>query len=230
MLPRVLEPEIMDSARDADEYDQMDHDVVNRTFVNDLLTFLVGADDPAGSKLDIGDILDVGTGTAQIPVELGLRPQVQCRIVAVDLAASMLDLAVYNLAAKGLESRVTLAQADAKQLHFDSGLFDIVISNSLIHHLPEPKLALQEMLRVVRPQGAVFIRDLIRPVDQSELARLVARHAGNESEYSQRLLADSLQAALTLDEVRSIVAELGFQVPTVQATSDRHWTWATRLR
>jgi hypothetical protein len=37
MLPRVLEPEVMDSAEEAKDYDSMDHAQVNRAFVADLL-------------------------------------------------------------------------------------------------------------------------------------------------------------------------------------------------
>ncbi len=40
MLPRTLEPEVMESAEEAVDYDQMDHSTVNQLFVNDLLTVL----------------------------------------------------------------------------------------------------------------------------------------------------------------------------------------------
>jgi hypothetical protein len=39
------------------------------------------------------------------------------------------------------------------------------------------------------------------------------------------MFADSLHAALTLDEVRDLVASLSFSPDTVQQASDRHWTW-----
>ena len=38
MLPRVLEPEVMDSPEEARDYDAMDHAEVNRRFVADFLT------------------------------------------------------------------------------------------------------------------------------------------------------------------------------------------------
>jgi len=40
------------------------------------------------------------------------------------------------------------------------------------------------------------------------------------------MLADSLRASLTLEELREIIAGLGFSPESVQQTSDRHWTWA----
>ena len=42
------------------------------------------------------------------------------------------------------------------------------------------------------------------------------------------MFADSLHAALTLDEVRALVAALGFDPAGVRQTTDRHWTWAAR--
>ena len=58
MLNRVLEPEVMDDRDEAIAYDAMDHELVNRLFVDDLL----GAG-PIGI-----DCLDLGTGTALIPI------------------------------------------------------------------------------------------------------------------------------------------------------------------
>src|SRR2546425_991525 len=60
VLPRVLEPEVMDWAEEARDYDAMDHAAVNRAFVADFLAVWDGA----------GPVLDVGAGTAQIPLEL----------------------------------------------------------------------------------------------------------------------------------------------------------------
>jgi hypothetical protein len=42
------------------------------------------------------------------------------------------------------------------------------------------------------------------------------------------MFEDSLRAALSLDEIRQLVEQLGFAPDCVQATSDRHWTWAAR--
>jgi hypothetical protein len=42
------------------------------------------------------------------------------------------------------------------------------------------------------------------------------------------MFEDSLRAAFTLDEVRDLVSQLGYDANAVQATSDRHWTWSVR--
>lgn len=224
-LNRILEPEVMDSEREAQEYNDMDHSVVNQRFVEELFRFVrdqnaVGAD----GEIDLGDVLDLGTGTALIPIEL-CRQDHECRVMAVDLAVSMLELARYNVEAGGMIERITLAQVDAKKMGYDRGAFDVVISNSIIHHIPQPLSCLREMVRVVAEDGLLFIRDLMRPEDTETLEELVVAYTGKESEYSQKLFRDSLHAALSLDEIRELVASLGFEPDSVKATSDRHWTW-----
>lgn len=224
-LERILEPEVMDSVEEAQEYNAMDHAEVNRLFVAELLEFAGKNLETTEKEFRLGDVLDLGTGTALIPVEL-CKQHSGCRVMAVDMAVSMLDLAVYNVAAAGLEERIQIKQADAKQLGFQDQMFDAVISNSIIHHIPEPFECLQEMQRVTRVGGILFVRDLMRPQNRESLNQLVETYTGEETKYSQKLFADSLHAALSLDEIREMVEQLGFDSNSVNATSDRHWTWA----
>ncbi len=214
MLKRILEPEVMDCVEEAREYDEMDHGAVNRQFVEDLL---------AGGSVQ-GDVLDLGTGTALIPIELCERVE-ECRLMAVDLSTEMLDLARYRLEIAGMTHRVQLEHVDCKQTPFADAMFDLVISNSIVHHVPDPEVIFREADRVVKPGGRLFFRDLFRPDSEEQIRELVAAHVAGESATQQKLFADSLRAALTVDEVRQIVGSLGYSPGGVQATSDRHWTW-----
>ncbi|MEM9942503.1 MAG: class I SAM-dependent methyltransferase [Planctomycetota bacterium] len=223
MLERILEPEVMDSAKEAREYDDMDHSEVNQKFVSDLIAFARTRLRP-DQLLDLGDVLDLGTGTAQIPVEL-CRQHEECRIMAIDMSVSMLELAVYNIESAGFTERIMLSQVDAKNMEFEDQMFDTVISNSITHHLENPELVIQEISRVCSVEGTIFVRDLMRPDTADELDHLVKTYAGNESEYMQKLFRDSLHASLTLPEIQAMVNECGFPTDTVAATSDRHWTW-----
>jgi ubiquinone/menaquinone biosynthesis C-methylase UbiE len=104
------------------------------------------------------------------------------------------------------------------------------MSNSIIHHVPDPSVVLKEAIRVVEPGGLLFFRDLLRPETDEAVRQLVETYAGQENEHQQKMFEDSLRAALNLDEMRALVAELGFDPETVQATSDRHWTWSARRK
>src|ERR1041385_6542435 len=98
MIERQLEPEAMDTVEEAHEYDSMDHSTVNARFVEDLLS--------AASQLPPLDlrgqfVIDVGTGTARIPIEF-CRARSDGRVVAADLAGEMLKVAHRNVSSAGL--------------------------------------------------------------------------------------------------------------------------------
>jgi ubiquinone/menaquinone biosynthesis C-methylase UbiE len=221
-LPRTLEPEVMDTAEEARDYDAMDHAQVNARFCDDLLA--------SGARP--ARVLDVGTGTALIPIELCRRdPRVE--VDAIDLAGHMLALAERNVARAGLGGRIRVARMDAKATPWADGAFDAVMSNSIVHHIPEPRRVLAEVWRLVRAGGVLFVRDLERPSDAARVAELVTTYApipdGTPEvralhERQRALFEASLLAALTVDEVRAMVAPLGIPADAVRSTSDRHWT------
>ncbi|MGQ9896172.1 MAG: class I SAM-dependent methyltransferase [Acidobacteriota bacterium] len=216
-MERILEPEVMDTAEEAQAYDAMDFTEVNTAF----------ADTVVGLGIRSGYILDVGTGTARIPILIAERLS-EVRIAAVDLSAEMLKLADAHLRAAKLETRISLHLADAKHLPFPAATFDAVISNSIVHHIPEPVTVLREIARVAKPGAALLIQDLLRPATSEAADALVARYTAKESPRQQRLFRDSLGAALTLEEIASAAQVAGLTDITMAQTSDRHWT-LTRL-
>ncbi len=214
MLPRALEPEVMDSADEAHDYDAMDHSQVNRVFVTDFLASWNGE----------GPVLDVGTGTAQIPIEL-CRHSAKAQIIAIDLAEHMLKVSRDNVRKAGFSERIRLERQDAKHLPYPDHSFAAVISNSIVHHIPDPAKVLAEMVRVTRPGGLLFVRDLLRPPTDEVVRRLVSTYAGDSNAHQQKMFEESLHAALSLEEIRALVSGLNFDPQTVQQTTDRHWTW-----
>jgi ubiquinone/menaquinone biosynthesis C-methylase UbiE len=217
MLPRILEPEVMDTEEEARDYDSMDHSEVNWAFASDFLTVWRGT----------GRILDVGTGTAQIPIEL-CRRSPTLDITAIDLADHMLALARRNVERAGLMNRIAIEKADAKRFNYANEFFvGAVISNSIIHHIPEPMTCFAEMRRVCATGGRLFIRDLLRPTDEAALRYLVNTYAAGANDHQRQMFGDSLHAALTLAEVRELVGRLGYPPESVQQTTDRHWTFTS---
>lgn len=222
----------MDSREDACDYDTMDHGEVNAAFVSDLLAAL--AECPLWSdrtRLEHRfEVLDAGTGTALIPLELAGRCA-DVQITAVDMSPAMLALAKRHVEEAGFSDRIDLRIDDGKDLALAGDRFDVVISNSLVHHLPQPEVALGELLRVLRPGGLLFVRDLARPADEVTVEELVGRYTGGESPRQQQLFRDSLHAGLTVSEVREMLDSLSLPVGAARMTSDRHWTvceWAPK--
>jgi ubiquinone/menaquinone biosynthesis C-methylase UbiE len=215
-LARVLEPEVMDTEEESVAYDRMDHSEVNRLLVDRFLELGAG-----------GRILDLGTGPAHVPVLLASR-RPDLRIVAVDAAESMLRIGAEHVARAGCGERVELLLADAKRLPLEDRSFDAVLSNSIVHHIPDPLPFFREVARVVKPSGAILLRDLRRPRDEAELHRLVALHAAGADDRQRGLFRDSLHAAFTVSEIAALLARAGLEDLEVTATSDRHWSAVRR--
>jgi ubiquinone/menaquinone biosynthesis C-methylase UbiE len=221
LADRVLEPEVMDSREEAIDYDAMDHADVNRRFVSDF--FEAWPPDAMHGAL----VLDLGTGTAQIPIALCQTRQ-DLRVLGIDLAEQMLHVGRENVARAGLQERIELRQVDAKRLPFADGSFAAVISNSIVHHIPHPTAVLSEAWRVLAAGGVLFVRDLLRPGDEPTLQHLVDTYTAGANAHQRKMFDGSLRAALNLEEIRALAGDLGLSPADVQASSDRHWTLAAR--
>jgi ubiquinone/menaquinone biosynthesis C-methylase UbiE len=130
---------------------------------------------PGGRVLDA---LDVGCGTGFLSLELAARGH---RVIGVDLAPSMLKLAREKAAAQALA--VHFEEADAENLPFAAGTFDLVISRHVLWTLPHPQAAIDDWRRVLRPGGRLAIVDGAQYDDDA--ARTPQReNARTSSEYA----------------------------------------------
>ncbi|MBI4547478.1 MAG: methyltransferase domain-containing protein [Ignavibacteriae bacterium] len=213
MLKRILEPEVMDTWEDAVEYDAMDHEEVNTAFARRALEL----GPPSGL------VLDGGTGTARIPI-LMVQENPNLQIIGIDLSNNMLKVGETNINDVGLAGSISLHLVDAKDLPYPDNHFDMVISNSLIHHVPDPMPFLREINRVVKANAAILIRDLIRPEHQKAVDMLVKKYAADCTHRQRKLFQDSLMAAFTIEEVEGMLLESGIRGAQVVQSSDRHWS------
>lgn len=212
-MQRITEPEVMDSPQEAIEYDAMDFLEVNTAFSESAISLCP----------ETALILDAGTGTARIPIIICQR-RPQWQIIGIDLAQSMLEIGRKNVEQSGLQQQIKLELVDAKQMPYPDTHFDMVISNSIIHHLPNPLPFLQEIKRVLKPNGAIFIRDLLRPLTAEIVEGIVKKYAADCNEHQTMLFRDSLYAAFTLDEIQELMKQANLENINIYQSSDRHWT------
>ncbi|EHP89178.1 class I SAM-dependent methyltransferase [Methanotorris formicicus] len=99
-------------------------------------------------------ILDVGTGTGFLAI---LLAELGHEVVGIDLSEKMLERAREKADKKGLDIEFMIA--DAENLPFDDGEFDVVVNRHLLWTLPNPQKAINEWSRVVRPRGKVVAID-----------------------------------------------------------------------
>ena len=150
--------------------------------------------------------VDLGCGPAAIPLAVArLRPRLS--VVAMDLSLPMLREGREQARRRRLAERIHFVCGSAAALPLRSGRFDLVMSNSLLHHLHDPGRGLGEAVRVASGTGAVFIRDLRRPPRfwvSAHLALFGRHYTG----AMRRLFDASVRAAYTCAEVRRLVAPL----------------------
>jgi ubiquinone/menaquinone biosynthesis C-methylase UbiE len=102
-------------------------------------------------------VLDVGTGPGRLLVEIA-RMRSDLRVTGVDLASDMVDSARRNLA--GFGDRATAVVGDVRNLPFEDGVFDLIVSTLSLHHWADPAAAGAELARVLRTGGQIRIYDV----------------------------------------------------------------------
>jgi len=108
-------------------------------------------------------LLDLATGTADVAITLAEKcPNIQS-IVGLDMAAEMLKIGQGKIDHKGLSSKIVLQQGDAQKLPFVDNSFDCLTISFGIRNIPELRLALIEMFRVLKPGGRAVILEFSMP-------------------------------------------------------------------
>lgn len=109
------------------------------------------------------DILDVATGTGDFAVAMmKLKPT---KVIGIDIAEGMLELGRKKMERKGLSSVIELKEADSENLPFANASFDLVSSAFGVRNFENLEKGLSEMLRVLRPGGAILVLEASNPED-----------------------------------------------------------------
>jgi len=145
-----------------------------------ILPWMLQGVQPTGEGLEIG--AGVGAMSAQL---LTLYPRF--RMVATDHDTELVGMAEQVLA--GFGRRASAQRADAAQLPFPDGRFDLVLSAAMLHHVIDWDQALAEAVRVLRPGGKLIGYDMLNTAP----IRLI--HFG-ERDTTILLRADQLEAGL----------------------------------
>jgi ubiquinone/menaquinone biosynthesis C-methylase UbiE len=106
------------------------------------------ADAPAGAS-----ILDIPCGGGF--AFRGLRPGQAVQYVAADISAYMRGQARAEAARRGVQDAIDFVQADVTALQFPDASFDLCVTYNGLHCLPDPRAALAELVRVLRPGGTL---------------------------------------------------------------------------
>ena len=103
-------------------------------------------------------VLDVGCGAGGALPAIIERISPGGQAVGVDLSETMIAEAKRRWASPGRPLRFEIA--DARALPFETGSFDACRTDRMMSHVPQPEVALAEMLRVTRPGGRIAVIDV----------------------------------------------------------------------
>jgi len=195
-------------------YARADFEQVNQGFVDRFR-----ASFPKGVG---GTLVDLGCGPGDIPVRFA-RALPGYAITAVDGSEPMVILAQQAARAAGVEDRVRVLCARLPMLPLPLQSFDAVVSNSLVHHIPDPFLFWNEVVRLGKPGATVLIMDLFRPESPERAHEIVEQYAADQAPLVKQDFFNSLCAAFTLREVRSQIRSRGLGGLVCELASDRHW-------
>lgn len=213
-MQRVPEPELMDEATQAEAYALADFAQAHQGFV-DFFETQFAAPAP-GAR-----VLDLGCGPADVTIRFARRyPAV--RIVGIDGAQAMLEFARRFVEEQGLDQRIELRRELLQELGATTPGYDVIISNSLLHHLHEPALLWQAIKANAGAGASICIMDLYRPDNMQAVQQLVDAYAAEAPAVLRRDFHNSLCAAFTPAEVRAQLREHGLDYLQVRTISDRH--------
>lgn len=215
MMPRTLEPELMDDQAQARAYAEEDFSESNNLFLECFRRLYPGH--PTSLR-----VLDLGCGPADISLRFA-RAYPHVEVDALDGSAAMLAHAAQSLAREPqLAARVRLLHERLPSPRLIPGSYGILLSNSLLHHLHTPALLWDSIQRAAAPGAAVLVMDLFRPDSEAAVAALVNTYTASAPDILRRDFRNSLRAAFTPAEVEAQLAEAGLGQLRVARVSDRH--------
>lgn len=198
-LPRIPEPEVMDETGEVEAYSsaagQVHLEKIDDTFVEHAVRLVRGCES--------GRALDIGTGPGQIVLKLARRLPGWI-IIGVDRSPNMIVQAQKDAAQKGARAQAAFFVADGNRLAFPDASFDLVMCNSVLHHIAEPQSLIAEIARLVKPGAAILIRDLRRP-SRVAYPLHVRWHGRHYSGTMYKLFCASVRSAYTVEELEGLL-------------------------
>lgn len=161
-------------------------------------------------------LLDVASGPGLLTKELGKRLS-KAQIFGIDTSISALKIAKKNCQKL---TNVKFLRANAARIPFADDFFDVVVCKDSLHHFHNLRTTINEMLRVTKQNGLIYLQDLRRDMPD----RLIMEAVPADTIF-KKLQYYSARAAYTKDEIKKILA--GLKIKKYRVASR---TLTTRLR
>lgn len=212
---RIPEPELMEDDEQARVYAEADFEEPHNNFITMF-------QDIFPSKDIDGYVLDLGCGACDISIRFASRYS-NCIVHGVDGSEAILFYGTQAISRSNeVHGRVETFHVRLPNEFLPRQKYDVIISNSLLHHLPNPQILWNTVKSYAVSGAPLFIMDLKRPDSISEADYLTKKYASNEPSILQRDFYNSLRAAFEIDEIEKQLQTAGLKQLSVKQVSDRH--------
>lgn len=148
-----------------------------------------------------GRAMEIGPGPGYLGLEWLKRTE-RTKLTGLEISVDMIALAERNAETYGLSGRVDYVRSSGNELPFGDGTFDAVFTNGSLHEWNDPRGTFDEISRVLKTGGKVFISDLRR--DMSWPMRLFLWISATPNEMRSGLIS-SINSAYTVSELRELI-------------------------
>ncbi|MBI4442535.1 MAG: class I SAM-dependent methyltransferase [Acidobacteria bacterium] len=168
----------------------------------------------------LGQVLDVGCGTGLLEEAVRNRVRQPVHFVGVDISLAMLQKAQQKL---HHSSRFRWTTAQAENLPFPSATFDAVVCANSFHYYRQPVRVLEEIRRVLQPDGWLVLADWCNDFLVNKLGQLALRLA--HSTYIHRY---AMKRCYGMRQMEAMLASAGFHVDWGQKEA-MDWGWGIMI-
>ena len=214
-MKRVPEPELMLTPAQAEAYAAADFTEPHNLFITLLRDKLFGLSQQ-------GMALDLGCGPGDIARRFA-QAFPDWKVDGVDGSSAMLERGRKLTQEAGLETRVQLFERYLPTDTLPQTSYDLIFSNSLLHHLADPLVLWNSISQWSRQGTQVFVMDLMRPSSEEGAKEMVLEYAADEPEVLQTDFYNSLLAAYRIEEIEAQLQAARLSQFHVEAVSDRHF-------
>jgi ubiquinone/menaquinone biosynthesis C-methylase UbiE len=158
-----------------------------------------------------GRVLDIGTGTGRLAVELARAKNCHFEIIALDISEEMLIRARENARKAGVEDKIKFVLASASFLPFQDESIDLIISYASLHHWLKPASVFKEIQRVTKKTGKVIIRDNRRVYGDKAWELLVRGISLLMSKPRRESWRRVILSSYTIPEIEDLLNKTGFE-------------------
>lgn len=218
VMDRVPENELMNGEEQAKAYAFADFTEAHNFFIEKFIVKFTHL----GFNSSFNDtVLDLGCGSCDITRKFAVAfPDADFH--AVDGAKEMLKYAAEINGTDNLSNRIKLIETCLPDVELPQQFYNTIISNSLLHHLHDPLVLWNTILKHAKPFAYIFVMDLMRPIDEQTVKFLSKEYLINEPDILIEDFENSLRAAFTVKEVRQQLVETGLTKLNVEEVTDRH--------